>query len=86
MLKQPALQDNPNFPQFCETFKNIKIGMGDGVMCDLVQAYAEEYADKEKIRMMVELCNEGTLPAEVAAKKLQVSEEKFFRYVEENGK
>ena len=67
-------------------FKNIKIGMGDGVMCDLVQAYAEEYAEKqvnkEKIGMMVELFNEGMLPAEVAAKKLQVTEEEFLKYVE----
>ena len=94
MLKQSALQDNPKFPRYCEAFKNIKIGMGDGVMCDLVQAYAEEYAkeyadkqvNKEKIGMLVELFNEGMLRAEVAAKKLQVTEEKFLRYVEENGR
>lgn len=87
MLKRSALPDNPKFPRLCEAFKNIKTGMGDGVMCDLVQAYAEEYAgeqvSKEKIKMLVELFNDGMLPVGVAAKKLEVTEEKFLGYVEE---
>lgn len=90
MLEQPTLLNNSKFPRFCEAFKNIKTGMGDGVMCDLVQAYAEEYADqqvnKEKMKMLVELFNEGMLPLEVAAKKLQVTEEKFLKYVDENSR
>lgn len=54
----------------------------DGTMCDLVQAYAEEYANKERIKMLVELFNDGTLPVEAAAKKLEITEEKFLVYVE----
>lgn len=59
-------------------------------MCDLVQAYAEEYAgeqvNKERIKMLVELFSDGMLPAEVAAKKLEITEEKFLGYVEEYNK
>lgn len=59
-------------------------------MCDLVQAYAEEYAgeqvSKERIKMLVELFNDGILPVGVAAKKLEVTEEKFLGYVEEYNK
>lgn len=96
MLKQASLPDNPKFPRLCEAFRNIKTGMEDDTMCDLVQAYAEEYAkehveeyakeyvNKERIRMLVELFKEGMLPAEVAAGKLQVTEEKFLKYVEEH--
>ena len=66
-------------------------GMGDGVMCDLVQAYAEEYAkeyaeeyaNKKGIKMLVELFNDGVLSAEIAAGKLEVTEEQFLGYVEE---
>lgn len=91
MLKRSVLPDNPKFPKLCEAFKNIKTGMGDDVMCDLVQAYAEEYAkeyageqvNKERIKMLVELFNDGMLPVGVAAKKLDVTEEKFLGYVEE---
>ena len=86
MLKQPTLPDNPKFPRMCEAFKNIKTGMEDGVMCDLVQAYADEQVNKEKMKMLVELFNEGMLPAEVAARKLKVTEEKFLEYVEENSR
>ena len=86
MLKRSALPDNPKFPRSCEAFKNIKTGMGDGVMCDLVQAYADEQVSKEKIKMLVELFNDGMLPAGVAAKKLEVTEEKFLGYVEEHNR
>ena len=55
-------------------------------MCDLVQAYAEEYANKERIKMLVKLFNDGTLSVEVAAKKLEVTEEKFLGYVEEHNR
>ena len=91
MLKMSTLPDNPKFPRLCEMFKNIKTGMGDGVMCDLVQAYAEEYAkeyaeeyaNKKGIKMLVELFNDGVLSAEIAAGKLEVTEEQFLGYVEE---
>ena len=86
MLKGSVLPDNPKFPRLCEAYKNIKIGMGDGVMCDLVQAYADEQVSKEKIKMLVELFNDGMLPAGVAAKKLEVTEEKFLGYVEEHNR
>ena len=76
MLKKTALPDNPKFPQLCETFRNIKIGMGDGTMC----------ANKERIKMLVELFNDGTLPVEAAAKKLEITEEAFLGYVEEYSK
>ena len=55
-------------------------------MCDLVQAYAEEYANKERIKMLVKLFNDGTLPVEAAAKKLEITEEAFLGYVEEYSK
>lgn len=83
MLRQTVLPDNPKFPRLCEAFKNIKTGMGDGVMCDLVQAYAEEYANKERIKMLVELFIDGTLSVGAAAKKLGITEETFLGYVEE---
>ena len=86
---------NPKFPRLCEAFKNIKTGMEDGTMCDLVQAYAEEYAkgyakeyadkqvNKERIKMLVELFNDGMLSASVAAKKLEIIEEQFLEYVDQ---
>lgn len=83
ILKKSALPDNPKFPRLCEAFRNIKTGMGDDVMCDLVQEYAEEYANKEKLKMLVELYKDGTLSVEAAAKKLEITDEKFLGYVEE---
>lgn len=83
ILKKSALPDNPKFPRLCEAFRNIKTGMGDDVMCDLVQEYAEEYANKEKQKMLVELYKDGTLSVEAAAKKLEITDEKFLGYVEE---
>lgn len=78
---------NPKFPRLCEAFKNIKTGMEDGTMCDLVQAYAEEYADKqvnkERIKMLVELFNDGILPASAAAKKLEITEKQFGKYADQ---
>ena len=56
-------------------------------MCDLVQAYAEEYANeqvnKERIKMLVVLFNDGMLSASTAAKKLEVIEEQFLEYVDQ---
>ena len=87
--------NNPKFPQLCEAFKNIKTGMENGTMCDLVQAYAEEYAKeyakeyadkqvkKERIKMLVELFNDGMLSESTAAKKLEVIEEQFLEYVDQ---
>lgn len=83
MFKKTVLPDNPKFPRLCEAFKNIKTGMGDGAMCDLVQAYAEEYANEQRIKMLVELFKDGTLSVEAAAKKLEITEEKFLGYVGE---
>ena len=61
--------------------------MEDGAMCDLVQAYAEEYANeqvnKERIKMLLELFNDGMLSASTAAKKLEVIEEQFLEYVDQ---
>lgn len=79
MLKKTTLPDNPKFPRLCEAFKNIKTGMGDGAMCDLVQAYADE----EKIKMLAELFSEGALSIEDAVRKLEVTEEQFLGYAEQ---
>ncbi len=86
LLKKPSLPNNPKFPRLCKAFKNIKTGMGDDVMCDLVQEYAEKYANKEKIKMLVELYKDGTLSAGAAAKKLEITDETFMGYVEEHGR
>ena len=56
-------------------------------MCDLVQAYAEEYAgeqvNKEKIKILVELFNDGEVSVGAAARKLEITEEQFEEYVEQ---
>ena len=99
LLKRSTLPDNSKFPRLCEAYKNIKTGMEDGVMCDLVQEYAkeyakehveeyakeyaEEYANKREIKMLVKLFNAGALSVEIAAKQLEITEEKFLGYVEE---
>ena len=37
------LLSNFEFQRLCEAYRNIKVEKEDGIMCDLVQAYAEEY-------------------------------------------
>lgn len=85
MLKQKTVPDNSKFPKSCKAIKDIKTGKGDGIMCDLVQEYAEEYAkecvNREKIKMLVELFNDGIITSEAALNKLGITEEKFLDYV-----
>ncbi len=83
ILKQQSLSDNPKFPNSCKAIRDIKTGKGHGKMCDLVQEYAKEYADHEKIKMLVEMFNDGLVTIEAAVKKLGITEEKFMEYSEE---
>lgn len=86
ILKQQSLPDNPKFPNSCKAIRNIKTGKGDGKMCDLVQEYAKEYADQEKIKMLVEMFNDGLVTIEAAVNKLGITREKFMEYSEEYNK
>lgn len=86
LLKSSAVPDNPKFPKICEAIKNIKEGLEDDNMCDLVQEYAKEYAkeyaDEEKVKLMVKCYMNGALAANIAAEMVDMEEEQFLEYVE----
>lgn len=82
LLKSSEVPDNPKFPKICGAIKNLKTGMGDDNMCNLVQEYAKEYADEEKVRLMVKCYLNGALPVNMAAEMLDMTEEQFLEYVE----
>lgn len=77
LLKGSEVPDNPKFPKICEAIKNIKTGIGDDSMCNLVQ----EYADEEKVKLMVKCYVSGALPVNTAAEMLDMAEEQFLEYV-----
>ncbi len=78
LLKGSGIPDNPKFPKICGAIKNIKTGMGDDSMCNLVQ----EYADEEKVKLMVKCYVNDALPVNTAAEMLDMAEEQFLEYVE----
>ena len=83
LLESVVVPDNPRFPKSCNAIKNIKIGMEDDSMCNLVQEYAKEYADEEKIKLMLELYMDGGVSLDMASKKLNMTEEQFLKRVEQ---
>ena len=52
-------------------------------MCNLVEEYAKEYADEEKIKLMVAVYREGEISLRTVLEKLNLTEEQFMKYVEE---
>lgn len=86
MLKQKEIPSNPKFPKLCKTIKGIKTGKGDGNMCDLVQEYAKEYADQEKMKLLADMFNKEIITSAVAGNQLGITEEKFLEFVGEYNK
>lgn len=82
LLKSAAVPDNLKFPRTCKAIRNVKTGTEDDGMCDLVEEYAKEYADEERIKLTVSFYNDGSISSDVAARKLKITEEQFMRYVE----
>lgn len=82
LLNCAEVPDNPKFPKICEAIRNMKTGLEEDNMCDLVQEYAKEYADEEKIKLMVKCYISGALSENIAAEMVDVTGEQFLEYVE----
>ena len=50
-------------------------------MCDLVEEYAKEYADEQKIKLMVECYLAGGISLDLILQKLDLTQEQFMEYV-----
>ncbi len=50
-------------------------------MCDLVEEYAREYADEQKIELMVECYLAGGISLDLILQKLDLTQEQFMEYV-----
>ena len=72
LLNSAEEPGNPKFPKICAVIRNIKRGLEDDNMCNLVQEYAEEYVDEEKAKLMVKCYISGALSENTAAEMLDM--------------
>jgi response regulator of citrate/malate metabolism len=80
------------YSELKEGVKHFKAKEGKEEMCESIENYAKQYANKERkegiaegelkgVKMTIGLIQDGILTVEEAAKRLEISEEKLKEYM-----